>query len=42
MAFLVGESKEKRIAVNENAVEVYRHRSGFISSRSFNLRILMC
>ena len=30
MAFLVGESKEKRIAVNENAVEVYRHRSGFI------------
>jgi len=30
LAFLVGESKEKRIAVNENAVEVYRHRSGFI------------
>ena len=30
LAFLVGESKEKRIAVKENAVEVYRHRSGFI------------
>jgi hypothetical protein len=30
LAFLVGESKEKRIAVKENAVEIYRHRSGFI------------
>jgi hypothetical protein len=30
LAFLVGESKEKRIAVKENAVEIYTHRSGFV------------
>jgi hypothetical protein len=30
LAFLIGESKEKRIAIKDNAVEIYRHRSGFI------------
>jgi len=30
LAFLIGESKEKRIAVKNNIVEIYSHRSGFI------------
>jgi hypothetical protein len=30
LAFLIGESKEKRIAIKDNVVEIYRHRSGFI------------
>ena len=30
LAFLVGESKEQRIAVRDNATEIYRHRSGFL------------
>src|SRR5438876_427287 len=30
LAFLIGESKEKRIAVKNNVVEIYSHRSGFI------------
>jgi len=30
LAFLIGESQEKRIAIKDNVVEIYRHRSGFI------------
>jgi hypothetical protein len=29
-AFLIGESKETRIAVRDNTTEIYRHRSGFL------------
>jgi hypothetical protein len=30
MAFLIGQSKEQRIAVRDNTTEIYRHRSGFL------------